>query len=91
MSKIYLPIALRKFTGNLNILDMGNVTTVATLLKELESQYPGIKSQLCDESGQVNPYTAIFVNSVDIRDLEQVNTSISERDEIHIVQAIAGG
>ena len=91
MPRVYVPVALRRFTNNQSVLEMDSVATLADLFKEINSQYPGIESQLYSGNGQINPYIAIFVNSVDIRDLKEADTPVIEKDEVHIIQAIAGG
>ena len=91
MPKVYIPVAMRKFTDNQSTVKVNDVSTIANLLQSIQHQYPGIENQLRNQNGKINPYIAVFVNNTDIRDLEEVNTPVSEKDEIHIIQAIAGG
>ena len=91
MPKVYIPVAMRKFTDNQSSVKVNDVNTVGSLLQSIQHQYPGIASLLHNQNGQINPYIAVFVNNTDIRDLEKVDTPVSDRDEIHIIQAIAGG
>ena len=63
----------------------------ARLIASLETQYPGIKERICDDSGQVRRFVNIFANDEDIRFLKNLETSVKDSDEISIVPAIAGG
>ena len=65
--------------------------TVATLVEDLERQYPGIKKSLCDDSGELRRFVNIYVNEEDIRFLEGKDTPVNDGDAVSIVPAIAGG
>ena len=90
MATIRIPTPLRKLTaGKEEVTVQGG--TVGALLAGLESQYPGIKERICDDSGQVRRFVNIFANDEDIRFLKNLETSVKDSDEISIVPAIAGG
>ena len=88
--KVLIPTALQKFTNNQATLECGG-TSVAELLESLEQSCPGIKSRLCDETGQPRRFLNLYVNSEDIRFLEGTDTPLNEGDELSIVPAVAGG
>ena len=44
-----------------------------------------------DETGSIRPFVNIFVNKKHVRQLQGLDTKISDEDEILIVPAIAGG
>jgi sulfur-carrier protein len=90
MATIRIPTPLRKLTqGKEEVTATGN--TIGALIANLETQYPGIKERICDESGQVRRFVNIFANDEDIRILKNLETSVKDSDEISIVPAIAGG
>jgi molybdopterin synthase sulfur carrier subunit len=90
MANIRIPTPLRKLTnGKEEVAAAGG--TIGALLANLETQYPGIKERICDESGQVRRFVNIFANDEDIRFLQNLDTPVKESDEISIVPAIAGG
>jgi len=64
---------------------------VLELIEELNTQYPGIKERLCDESGKVRRFINIYVNGEDIRFLQGEETKVEGGSEVSIVPAIAGG
>ena len=63
MATIRIPTPLRKLTqGKEEVTASG--ATIGALIANLETQYPGIKERICDDSGQVRPFsgeTSIFI------------------------------
>ena len=90
MVTVRIPSPLRRYTNSQSkvVTNGGNITE---LLENLESQYPGIKSKLCDDSGNIKRYVNIFVNDAEIRTLQGHETQITENDEVSIIPAMAGG
>ena len=90
MATVRIPSPLRHYTNSQSkvVTNGGNITE---LLENLESQYPGIKSKLCDDSGNIKRYVNIFVNDAEIRTLQGHETQITENDEVSIIPAMAGG
>jgi molybdopterin converting factor small subunit len=80
---------LRSFTGGASDVEIA-ATTVRDALAELDRRHPGIAAKLLD-NGAVKPFIRIFVGPDDIGGLSGLETKLSERDEIAIVPAIAGG
>jgi molybdopterin synthase sulfur carrier subunit len=90
MSSVFIPSPLRRYTaGQSNVQVSGD--TINELIENLERQFPGVKSRLCDESGQIKRYVNVFVNDEEIRALQGANTRLADKDEITIVPAMAGG
>ena len=90
MANIRIPTPLRKLTsGKEEVTVAGG--TIAALITSLETQHPGIKERICDETGQVRRFVNIFVNDEDIRFLKNLETPVKDSDEVSIVPAIAGG
>jgi len=88
--QVRVPTPLRRFTGGAEEVNAKGAT-VATLVNDLEKNYPGIKERICDEEGRVRRFVNIFVNGDDIRFLNNLDTAVKDGDEISIVPAIAGG
>ena len=89
MPTIRIPSALRAFTSGASDVEVG-ATTVREALAALDSKHPGIAAKVLTE-GKVKPFIRIFVGPDDIGDLGDLDAKVSERDEISIVPAIAGG
>ena len=90
MATVRIPSPLRRYTNNQSKVQ-SNGADIAELIDSLENQYPGVKSRLCDESGQIKRYVNIFVNGEEIRTLQGQNTPVEEKDEVSIIPAMAGG
>jgi molybdopterin converting factor small subunit len=89
MPSIRVPSALRSFTGGASDIEVA-AKTVRDALAELERRHPGIAAKLLD-NGAVKPFIRIFVGPDDIGGLSGLETALTERDEVAIVPAIAGG
>jgi sulfur-carrier protein len=85
--KVRIPDPLRSYTERQAVVDAdGN--TVAALLADLDRRYPGIRFRMVDEQNRIRKHMKVFVNEEAVRDLE---TSLTDRDEITIMQALSGG
>jgi len=90
MSTVRIPSPLRKYTNSQSKVQ-ANGATINEVIEDLETQYPGVKSRLCDDSGQIKRYVNVFINGDEIRTLQGADTSVAENDEVSIVPAMAGG
>ena len=88
--QVLIPTPLQKFTNDEASVSL-DAASVTTLVEALEGRYPGIKARLCDEAGKLRRFLNIYVNSEDIRFLDNENTALSDGDEVSIVPAVAGG
>jgi len=88
--KVLIPTALQNLTNNQATLE-SNGSTIAELLESLEESFPGIKSRLCDEKGELRRFLNFYVDSEDIRYLDGINTALQDGNEVSIVPAVAGG
>ena len=90
MATVFIPSSLRRYTAGQSKAEV-NGGTINEIIEDLERQYPGVKSRLCDDSGHIKRYVNVFVNDEEIRALQGPDTHVSERDEVSIVPAMAGG
>ena len=90
MATVFIPSSLRRYTAGQSKAEVSG-GTINEVIEDLEQQYPGVKSRLCDDSGQIKRYVNVFVNDEEIRALQGADTQVSEKDEISIVPAMAGG
>ena len=88
--QVLIPTPLQKFTNDEATAEL-DATSVDGLLDALEGRYPGIKGRLCDEAGKLRRFLNVYVNSEDIRFLDNQNTPLQDGDEVSIVPAVAGG
>ncbi len=90
MTTVFIPSSLRRYTAGQSKAQVSG-GTVNEIIESLEQQYPGVKSRLCDESGKIKGYVNVFVNDEEIRALQGGDTVVTDRDEVSIVPAMAGG
>lgn len=85
--KVRIPDPLRSYTQQQKVVEADG-ETVAALLADLDTRYPGIRFRMVDEQDRIRKHMKVFVNDESVRDL---NTPITVRDEITIMQALSGG
>ena len=85
--KVRIPDPLRSYTEQQKVVDAAG-STVAELLIDLDRRYPGIRFRMVDEQSRIRKHMKVFVNDEPVRDLD---TPITDRDEITIMQALSGG
>ena len=90
MPSVRIPTPLRKLTADKDEVSV-SAANVNELIESLESQFPGIKNRLCDESGNLRRFINLYVNNEDIRFLDGKETALKEEDVVSIIPAIAGG
>ena len=88
--EVRIPTPLRRVTNGQEKASVDGENLVQ-IIDSLESQYPGIRERLCDESGELRHFVNIYVNGEDVRFLQGLETTIKTGDEISIVPAVAGG
>jgi sulfur-carrier protein len=88
--QVLIPTPLQKFTNDEASVSL-DAGTVSALVDALEARYAGIKGRLCDDSGKLRRFLNIYVNSEDIRFLDNEATTLNDGDEVSIVPAVAGG
>ncbi|MDE2639329.1 MAG: MoaD family protein [Chloroflexota bacterium] len=87
---VRIPTPLRKLTQAQDVVDASGAT-LADIVVDLESSYPGLQDRLIDETGEIRRFVNVFVNGEDVRFLDGLGTAIGEGDEVSIVPAVAGG
>lgn len=87
---VRIPTPLRKLTNEKDIVQ-GDGGTLSACIDALDSQYPGLKERLLDETGELRRFVNIYVNGEDVRFQQGVQTPLNSGDEISIVPAVAGG
>jgi molybdopterin converting factor small subunit len=85
--KVRIPDPLRSYTDQAKVVE-GAGATVADVLADLDRRYPGIRFRMVDEQQRLRRHMKVFVNDEAVRDL---STTVSEADELTIMQALSGG
>lgn len=87
---VRIPTPLRKLTNDLDVVS-GDGGTLVACIDGLNSQYPGLKERILDETGQLRRFVNVYVNGEDVRFQQGVETALKSGDEVSIVPAVAGG
>jgi molybdopterin synthase sulfur carrier subunit len=90
MAIVRIPMPLRNFVNGEESVQIQGAN-VKEILDNLESNHPGIKTKICDDAGAVRRFINIYANEEDIRFMKNLDTVFTEKDEMKIVPAIAGG
>ncbi len=90
MSKVRIPPVLRAAAGQNKQVEVGG-GTVGDVLRALVAQYPGLRSQLLTDDGELNRFVNVYLNDEDVRYLQSLETPADERDTVVILPAMAGG
>jgi molybdopterin synthase sulfur carrier subunit len=88
--RILIPTPLRKITGEVQSVEV-QPGTVAEIIQELDTQFPGIRARLCEDSGALRRFINVYVDGEDVRFLENISTKVKDGSDVSIVPAIAGG
>ena len=72
-------------------LDLGKGSTIADLLRNLETLYPGLSHELFSTPGHLNPLVNILKNGRNIQHLQNLQTPLEEEDIIAVFPPAAGG
>lgn len=87
---VSLPGALRAKVGNRASVTMVG-ENVREIIDALERDFPGLRFNLCYETGELRPFVNIFLDRVNIRYLQGLDTPVNAGASIHILQSVAGG
>jgi len=90
MPVVTIPAALRPQVEGLSEITVSGAT-VGELLATLKTQYPAFGAKLYKADGELNRFINVYVNNEDIRFMDDLETKVSDRDEVAIIPAIAGG
>lgn len=88
---VQIPGSMRRFTANLDHVDVADAATVGAALQGLVAQHPPLRSTLFTSDGQLFSFVGIFLNSQDIRHLQKEATTVQPGDRITLLPAVAGG
>lgn len=87
---VFLPGPLQAKVGNQSKLAVSGCT-VREVIDTLDQAYPGLRFQLCYESGELRPFVNIFVQRENIRYLQGLDTPIASGEQVSIFPSVAGG
>ncbi len=87
---VRIPTVFRKFTDNASVVEV-DAGTISGIVDQLERRYPGLRSQLLTEGGELHRFVNVYVNDEDARYLDKLDTKVSEGDTVSLLPSVAGG
>ena len=85
--RVYVPTALRSYTGQKGRVDAEG-STLGEVLTDLDRHYPGFHFRIINEQDGIREHIKILVNQQQARDLA---APVRGGDEIQIICALSGG
>jgi molybdopterin synthase sulfur carrier subunit len=65
--------------------------TVRDIIAALDRHIPGMRFHLCYETGELRPFVNIYLQRVNIRALQGLDTPIPPDAQMRILPSVAGG
>jgi len=87
---VLVPGVLRSSCGGASELSLP-VASVRAALEQIETDYPALYRNICDETGKVRRHVNLFVNTSHIRDRDGLDTALVQGDVVSIIPAVSGG
>jgi molybdopterin synthase sulfur carrier subunit len=86
-----------RIPGPLRRLSEGQITVaveasdLGAAIEALDARYPGFRDRLLDEKGELRQFVNVYLNDEDVRLGPGLKAKVTDKDEISIVPAVAGG
>lgn len=90
MVSVGLPSYLQQFADGKERVEVAGAT-VAEVLDALGKQYPGVRSRVVTEQGEIRPHINVFVGERNCRFEDGLNTAVPDGAEVLILAAVSGG
>ena len=87
---VRIPTVFRKFTNNESLVEV-EPGTIAAIVDQLDDRYPGLRSQLLTDAGELHRFVNVYVNDEDARYLDKLDTKVAEGDTVSLLPSVAGG
>ena len=66
-------------------------STLAEVLNSLESDHPGIRTRVLDDTGALRRFVNVYVGDDDVRFIGGLDAEIADGAKVSIIPAVAGG
>jgi MoaD family protein len=87
---VEIPTILRTYTGGQKSVQASG-SSLAELLADLDTRYPGLRSRLLADDGKVLRFINVYINGRDVRADASLESKLSDGDVVSIIPAVAGG
>ena len=90
MPSLRIPSPLRSYTGGQSEVSLTG-GTVGELMQDLTTQYPAIQPHLFNGEGRLRPFVNLFLGEDNVKDLNGLETTLTQEDRLLLIPSIAGG
>ena len=90
MPKLKIPSPLRPYAGGEAAVEL-NGETVAEVINALIDRHPGLKKHLFSDDNSLRPFVNLFLDDVNVNQLDGMETPLKDDDTVLIIPSIAGG
>ena len=87
---VRIPTILRSYTGGSGEVSAEG-STLAEVLNSLESDHPGIRTRVLDDTGALRRFVNVYVGDDDVRFIGGLEADIADGAKVSIIPAVAGG
>lgn len=87
---VLLSAGISSLCDNQSRIDLEAIT-VRDAVTQLTGRYHALAQKLFRPDGKRNPFVNIYVNSEDIRYLNELDTPLKEGDELDFIAGVSGG
>ncbi|QDP98135.1 MoaD/ThiS family protein [Microlunatus elymi] len=89
-ASVRIPTILRNYTGGEKEVSAQGAT-LTELIDDLESNHPGIKARVLDDTGALRRFVNVYVGDDDVRFIGGLDAKIDDGAQVSIIPAVAGG
>ncbi|MET1005100.1 MAG: MoaD/ThiS family protein [Propionibacteriaceae bacterium] len=89
-ASVRIPTILRTYTGGVGEVSADG-STLAEILTSLESNHPGIRARVLDDTGALRRFVNVYVGDEDVRFSGGLDAVVADGAKISIIPAVAGG
>ncbi|HZC05842.1 MAG TPA: MoaD/ThiS family protein [Ktedonobacterales bacterium] len=87
---VHLPAELRARTREQAVVTVPS-GDVRDIIAALDCAFPGLRFNLCAETGELRTFVNIFVNGRNVRLASALDTPVAPGSVVHIIHSVAGG
>ena len=90
MPVLRIPTPMRSYVNGQSEVAV-NGRNVAEAMESLLTQFPALRPHLTNSRGEFRSFVNLFLGENNIRDLQGLETQLSEEDRLLLIPSIAGG
>lgn len=90
MPTIRVPNVISYYTEKQTQFEVSGTTALEAVQNAVE-KFPQLRFHVFDKDGNLRRHIQLFVNDINVKELDGVETQVGEKDVVRILAAAAGG